>query len=391
MTERVAFFIPALERGGVERNVVNLAHGFIHRGVEVDVVLSRGHPAILPQLPSEARLVWTGRSWAVRLATLPIRLLSARVRTSVSAFWGLVCYLRIQRPDVLVSFQAHPFALLARRVAHVPTKVIIREAATPSASAATQTGLASRLAPRLKRWMYPWADALVANSHGAAQDMESMLRRSHGPMRVVYNPTVTDGLTSQGKEPLGHPWFAPGQPPVVVGVGRLTLQKDFETLVRAFDLVHKQMSARLILLGEGEERPHLETLVERLGLGGDVELPGFITNPYPYMARAAVFVLSSRWEGLPNALIEALALGTPVVATDCPSGPREVLMEGGAGLLVPVGGVQAMVVAILRVLQDPQLGQELVRVGQQHLDRFRPEAGVEQWLEIIRETIGAAP
>ncbi len=151
-------------------------------------------------------------------------------------------------------------------------------------------------------------------------------------------------------QPLDHPWFSPGVAPVVLGVGRLTRQKNFGTLISAFARLRATKPARLIILGEGEERSHLENLVQERGLAGDVELPGFVQNPYAYMHRAAVFVLSSIWEGLPNSLIEALACGCPVVSTDCPGGPAEILDRGKYGHLVLPGDPESMAEAIGKVL-----------------------------------------
>jgi len=156
----------------------------------------------------------------------------------------------------------------------------------------------------------------------------------------------------KAQAPLDHPWFRPGQPPLLLAVGRLQMQKDYPTLIRAFAQVRQSRRARLLILGEGKERLMLEALIKKLGLEEDVSLPGFVMNPYAYMARASLFVLSSRWEGLPTVLIEALCCGTPVVSTDCPSGPREILRDGQYGQLVPVAQADALAKAIETTLAD---------------------------------------
>src|SRR5262249_37227290 len=150
--------------------------------------------------------------------------------------------------------------------------------------------------------------------------------------------------------PLSHPWFAPGSLPVILGVGRLTWQKDFPTLIKAFALVRSRQPARLLILGEGEKRLELETIVKELGLAADVCLPGYVDNPFAYMHRCSAFVLSSASEGLPNSLIEAMACGAPVISTDCASGTAEILENGRYGPLVPVGDVEAMATAISATL-----------------------------------------
>lgn len=206
--------------------------------------------------------------------------------------------------------------------------------------------------PWLMRWVYPWADSVVAVSQGVADDLVRTLGIDATRVKVIYNPVVDETLFDKAKQPLEHPWFKQGEPPVVLAVGRLTEQKDFETLIRAFAVVRAKRVVRLLILGEGELRFQLETLVNQLGLKDDVALPGFVANPFGYMARASVFVLSSRWEGLPTVLLEAMACGAQVVSTDCPSGPREILEDGKWGLLVPVENVSTLAQAITLKLDE---------------------------------------
>jgi len=332
--ERVALFLPSLRGGGAERVMSNLARGFVERGLAVDMVLAKAEGPYLSQLPPNVCMVDLG---------------AARVLTSLP---GLVHYLRRERPQALLSALDHAnvVALWARALARVPTRVVVSVRSNTSWSTRYAPTLRARLAPLWIRPFYPWADVVVTISQGVADDLARLTGLSREKMRVIYNPVVTPEIFSKAQEPLDHPWFAPGQPPVVLGVGRLTIQKDFPTLIRAFALVRAQRPARLMILGEGEERPKLEALVRELGLEQDVALPGFVGNPYAYMARASVFVLSSLWEGFGNVLVEAMALGTPVVSTDCPSGPAEILEGGKWGKLVPVGDAAGLSEAVLRCL-----------------------------------------
>jgi glycosyltransferase involved in cell wall biosynthesis len=200
---------------------------------------------------------------------------------------------------------------------------------------------------------YPRADAIVAVSRGVADDLARFAGLPRDVIRVIYNPVVGADLPRMAGEPVDHPWFRPGELPVILGAGRLSRQKDFPTLIRAFAEVRRARPARLVILGDGAQRAELEALVRTLGLADAVALPGFTSNPYAHMARAAVFVLSSRFEGFPNVLVEALAVGTPVVATDCPSGPAEILERGRHGRLVPVGQADALARALLATLDAP--------------------------------------
>ena len=175
-----------------------------------------------------------------------------------------------------------------------------------------------------------------------------------------------------------------GEPPVILGVGRLTHQKDFHTLLEAFAIVRGQRKCRLMILGEGEDRDSLEALARKLGVAADVRLIGFATNPYKYMARSSVFVLSSRYEGLPNVLIEAMGLATPVVSTDCPGGAREILLDGKLGPLVPVGDSQALANELGSILGDLESSRRRVGHVQANLDRFRPEACLMKYVELAQ-------
>jgi glycosyltransferase involved in cell wall biosynthesis len=196
---------------------------------------------------------------------------------------------------------------------------------------------------------------------------------------VIYNPVLTPELIKSTKEPLDHPWFAPGEPPVVLGAGRLVEQKDFPTLIRAFAQVRQVRPARLMILGSGREQKRLEALVRELNLEEDVALVGFVKNPSAYMAYSPVFVLSSAWEGFGNVIVEAMAVKTPVVSTDCQSGPAEILDNGKYGSLVPVGDTKAMAEAILSVLSGNSK-----RVDLAWLDQFTQKSSTEKYLEILR-------
>lgn len=387
---RIALFIPSFERGGTERNVVNLARYMSDRDFDVDVVLTRADGAMLPQLPEGARLVWLGRSVVASIMRSMLFLAPPRVRVAASTVVGLVRYLRDQQPGVLISFQSSGAAIWASQLARVPTRIIVREASTPSAWLAAPTHWMARLIPIIKRRMYPKAHVIVANSKGAAQDLAETIGLPLDRVQAIYNPSANDRVLEMAKEPLEHKWFQDGQPPVVLGVGRLSSEKGFDMLVRAFALVRERTEARLVILGEGRQRAALEKLASDLGVARDLQMPGFVQNPYAYMARSAVFVLPSRVEGLPNALIEAVAVGVPVVAADCRSGPSEILLDGAGGPLVPVDDHDAMAEAVAGLLQDRGSANEFVARAQEGLYRFRPEVSFKHWLEIIEGQLKAA-
>jgi glycosyltransferase involved in cell wall biosynthesis len=337
MSGRIAFFTRDLAAGGVARVIVNLSNGFIDCGHPVDVVLARARGPFVEQLVDDVRVVdlGVGRS----LASIP----------------GLVRYLRYEKPLALLACQdgANVVALWSKWLAGGSTRVLVSIHTNVSQNARAATKARGRLIPYFIRWFYGWADDVIAVSEGVADDVAGIAGLDRQRIHVIYNPVDTDHVKALAAEPLQHPWFGPGGPPVVVSAGRLTRQKDFPSLLRAFARIRQSRPARLMILGEGEERASLENLARELDCQDAVALPGFVPNPYPYMAAGGVFVLSSAWEGFGNVLIEAMALGVPVVSTDCPSGPAEILGGGRYGTLVPVSDVDALARAIAATLDDP--------------------------------------
>jgi glycosyltransferase involved in cell wall biosynthesis len=359
----IAFFLPSVRGGGAQRVIVNLVQGITERGLPVDMVLASAEGVFLDQLPPEVRVV------------------DLRAPRLLRSLVPLTSYLRRERPRALVSSMSHAnvVALWSAKLARRGTPVVVTVHNTMSQSTPEQGSLAGGIWPQLLRIFYPWAASVVAVSRGAADDLVRTAGLPPDRVEVVYNPVITPGLLALARQPPNHPWFAPGEPPVVLGVGRLTRQKDFPTLIRAFAEVRRRHAARLIILGEGEDLPALKALVGELGLTEDVALPGFRDNAMAYMAGSALFVLSSAWEGLPTVLIEALAAGTRVVSTDCPSGPREILQEGRLGTLVPVGDVAALAEAMLDALDRP-----LDTIPLDALTPFTRDAAVDHYLRLIQ-------
>ena len=335
---RIAILLSYSGDGGVERMINHLIAGLLAAGHPVDVLVLKTRGGHFRDLPVDARVVRLGTEHAA--FALP----------------ALVRYLRRERPPVLLAAKdrAARLALHARRVARVPTRVVLRLGNTLSRSLARHGPVKRWLRLGPIRRLYPHADALIAVSRGVADDIVDLAPVDPARVHVVANPVVTPALYRQAQTCPDHAWLGrPGQP-VVLAVGRLAPQKDFPTLLRAFAELRAQgTDARLIILGEGEERQRLTTLAAELGIADFVDLAGFRADAPAWLAAADLFVLSSAWEGSPNALTEALALGTPVVATDCPSGPSEILHGGEVAPLVAVGDAAAMARAMRDTLQHP--------------------------------------
>jgi glycosyltransferase involved in cell wall biosynthesis len=338
MTTDLAIFLATSGHSGVDRVFRNLVPEFARRGLRVDLLAIRGHGPDYGELPAGVRRIVFG---------------TAHVNTALPA---LLRYLRRERPRVLLSDKdrVNRTSLIAQRLARVPTRVGVRLGTTPSVNLANRGALERWLQTASMRRLYRRADAVLVPSRGAAADLSRLARLPSSLVHVVPSPVVSARMHALAGEPPDHPWFGDGGPAPILGVGELSERKDFATLLRAFARLRTDRPAeRLVILGEGRRRAELEQLARTLGIADAVSLPGFVPNPYVYMARAAAFALCSRWEGMPVVLIEALALGAPAVACDCPSGPREVLADGRYGPLVPVGDDAAFAVALAGVLRAP--------------------------------------
>lgn len=370
---RLAFFLPSLRGGGAERVTVNLLKGLAKEGLSLDLVLVKAEGPYLSELPDSIRV---------------IDLHSRRVMSSVP---GLIRYLRKERPAVLVSAMVHAnlAALLARRLAGGHTKLAVVDHSTLSQASAQSSSRKEKLMmPFLARRWYRWADGIGAVSQGVADDLARVTGISGNKIRVLYNPVVREELFIHAREDVPHPWLHDlGHEksglneisvPLIIAIGRLTRPKDFSTLIRAIAELRNNRDARLMILGEGEERDALALLTKELGVDDCVQMPGFAANPYAYLARASLFVLSSQWEGLPTVLIEALALGVPVVATDCESGPREILANGRYGRLAPVNDSTALAAQMLAALE-----QSKSDVPREAWIPFSEEAAVANYLNFI--------
>lgn len=342
--------------------MVTLANGFAERGHKVDLVLAKAEGPYLADVNNQVRVVDLGAGRVIR--SLP----------------RLVRYLRRERPSALLSALNHAnvVAVAAHRLAGSEARLVVSERNTASVSRKNAESLRGRWMHHLMRWAYPRAVAVVAVSDGVGDDLAATIGLARDRIHTIYNPVVDERLLARSREPVSHPWFGPDTPPVILGVGRLTPQKDFATLIRAVARVRQGRDVRLMILGEGELRGELEGLLRSLGLEHDAALSGFVDNPFAYMRQAAVFVLSSRWEGLPGVLIQAMACRTPVVSTDCPSGPAEILENGRWGRLVPVGDAESLAEAIAATL-DAKNHPNVARRAQD----FGVERAVDGYLRVL--------
>lgn len=334
MSQTITFFISDLRGGGAERALVKIANGMSRRGHRVSILLGVREGKYLDEVDP----------------AIPIEVLGTT--HPLKTIFGLRDYLKVHRPDILCAFLNQPsvFSVIAKRLAKVDTRVVISLRSILSLEAKYATSMKLKVMPGFMKIFGPRADGIICVSQASKDDFCRMTGVRAERVDVAYNAIIDEQLLSSVGKRADHPWFGEGEPPVVLGVGRLTAIKDFPTLIRAFAEVRKVRPARLMILGEGEERENLSALIQELGLGEDAQLAGFVSNPFPYMAAAKVVCLTSLYEGLPGVLVQALAMGTPVVATNSEGGSAEAVEGGKLGKLVPIRDVEALAQAICQVL-----------------------------------------
>ena len=369
----VALFLYGFEMGGAQRRTLAMAGELAHRGIRTTVLVVDAAGPLREAVPAGVSVV----SLRGRLTDLPW--VRARRRRRVrAAIPALARYLRAAKPAVLIAAANHSLlaALLAHRLAgSSPTRLVLRVSNHLSGP-----GLSLWLRAAVVRRTFNRASAVLAVAEAVAQDLRALHPGLSIPVHVLPNPVIDPGLCERAAGDAGHPWFYDGGDPVVLSVGRLVPQKDIATLLRAAARLAERRPLRLVIVGDGPERQALEALSRCLGLAERVHFAGTLDNPLPLMRRARLFVLPSRWEGLPGALIEAMACGCPVVASDCPGGSSEILQGGRLGTLVPPGDVSALADAMSRAL-DTEPDRQALRA---RANDYSLKAGGDALAELLR-------
>lgn len=362
-TDVLAIFLATSGHSGVDKIMGNLIAELGRRTIPVHLLRIKNHGPYLETVPDSVKVVNLG---------------AAHVDT---AFPALVRYLGKVRPRCMLTDKdrVNRAALLALLASRAPTRLSIRVGTTVSKNLERRGWFARNAQYFSIRTLYNHASNILVPSEGAAQDLHENFGLNKKKLHVVPSPVITPNFAKRAAEPVPHPWFLEKKAPVILGMGELCARKDFPTLIRAFARVRRLMEARLIIAGKGRKKAELSKLVNDLGLGTDVDFPGFVKNPVAWMARADLFVLSSICEGMPVVLIEALAAGTDVVSTDCPSGPRELLLDGRVAPLVPVGDSEAMARAMLSRLKADKEPERLKKA----VKRYSVSESTSRYLEAI--------
>jgi glycosyltransferase involved in cell wall biosynthesis len=362
--KHIAMFLMYMSPGGAQRAKMNIARELILKGFKVDLILANCGKEHIGLIPDGVNVV------------------DLKAKREFGAMIRLSRYLRREKPHVIIAglHLANEIAILARALSGARTRVVIVEHSFFSMEIKHTTWKRRAILPFCAKYLYRFSDSIVAVSKGVAEDLLSIKGIPGEKVKVIYNISLTEDIYEKAREPVSHPWFGEKEKPVILGVGRLETAKDFPTLIRAFAEVRKKKDVRLVILGWGTDdaRKRLESLAGKLGVKDEVSLPGEMKNPYPYIKGSALFVLSSVYEGMSIVLVEALALRCPVVSTDCPSSPREVLHDGAYGEMVPPGDELAMAGAILRVLDEGSCG-----APEEWLEQFKGTSVIPRYLDVM--------
>lgn len=359
---KIAIFVSFSGDGGVERVIVNLCQEFISQGFVVDLVLVKARGRHVEHIPKEVNV---------------IKLPSSHTFSSI---WSLARYLKScdARSLLVAKHRAIISAILARRLARSKIRLVGQLHTHLSSSLQHKHPIRQWTWKLTMRLFYRHLDRIVTVSKGVGDDIQQITGIDPALLTTIYNPIVTPGLLAASCAPVEHPWFG-GDIPVILGVGRFSQQKEFSTLIKAFALLRAQRDCRLMLLGDGEDLPGCKKIAQQLDILHEVSFVGFTSNPFAYMRQASLLAVSSRWEGFCNVLVEAMALGLPVVSTDCQSGPREILDDGRYGKLVPVGDERALADAMAATLDGPPAASDLIAAAA----RFESAKIAQQYLSLL--------
>ena len=372
MSKLISLFIPSFETGGVENNVILYSKILVENDYTVDVVYTRANDRKLQLISSKVN----------RIKIKPIldtSFLHPRVIDSLNIIIGYYKYLQQNKKNMIVlSFQNSIVSILLCKL--VGVKVIARVANHPNIVNVDGT-LMTKISNFLKNYIYRYATLVITNSQITSKQIAL---NTKAKTKTIYNPSFSNKIIELSSEPIDDEIFSNIKTKKIIAVGRLVKQKNFELLIRAFKVVLESIDAHLIIIGEGEKKDELVKLIEELNLVNKVYLVGFQINPHKYVKNSDLFVLSSLYEGLPNSLIEAIAVDTPVIATNCLSGPSEILLNGEGGDLIEVENERQLAKSMIKNLIDREYAKEKHKIAYDHLYRFSYDEVKKDILDLVK-------
>ena len=369
--KKILFVIPSLAGGGAERLLVLLAKYLDRNRFRLVFVVFNTENAHQPDWSSDAPVICLNKKNRFDFFYL---------------IWSFSRIIKQEEPSLIFSFLTYTnyLTVLARDLANSRIPLFLSEHSNLKWSLKNQKF--KGIKKILIRSLYPKATGIISVSKGVKENLITGYKVPENKCFVIYNMVDIERIRKVANEEISHPWFKENIP-IIIACGRLTAPKNYPLLLEAMSLILKKNNARLLILGEGEERSRLEKYARELGISRNIAFLGFRTNPFKYISRAKVFVLSSLWEGFGDVIIEAMACGVPVISTRCPSGPDEIITNGINGLLVPVGDVDALAEAILRLLKDEVLRRRLAEAGRRRAEDFRVEKMVVEYERVFEKVI----
>jgi glycosyltransferase involved in cell wall biosynthesis len=361
MSYKIAIFIPSMEAGGAERVAISLTKGILHFGIKVDLVLVSAKGPLMEHIPAGVHVI------------------NLEADRTLGSLLRLRNYLKREKPDALISLLNHAnvVAVIAGRLARFEGHIMLTEHNSIQFDLVHRKGLKSRIMLALMRYFYKYADSVVAVSNEILKELRTLFALKNAV--CIYNPVDIPLIYTQNAGTISQDASGSDSIKTIVAIGRLSPQKNFSLLINSFKLISDSMHGKLYILGEGTERPFLEKIIDDLSLHDRVMLTGYVDNPFLWLNKADLFVLSSSWEGFALVIIEALAAGVTVVATDCHAGPAELLDHGKYGYLVPINNPEKMAEAILYALENP-IDSELLR---KRAEEFSIPKITEEYFKVI--------
>ena len=360
MNKKVALYMPSLQIGGAEKTFIDLARSLFLRGISVDILVSK--------------LKGSGFKLDDSISVVILN----RYRY-IFGIPKLIKYLKNKKIILVAMTGSRLDALIIKKILGNKIKCVIRIDSNLTHQYSCGS-IRRKLMLRAVNELYHLADAVICVSDGVAEDFKQAIPGAAHLVRMIYNPITSPDILGKSKQTLKHPWFnGDDDIPMAIFVGRLTRVKRCDLILKAFVEVLKTTKARLLIVGDGVERKNLEKLTNTLGIGDNVYFAGLQSNPYPYIAQSRALVLASTSEGFPTVIVEAMFLGVPVVSSDCPFGPREILQDGKYGKLFAVGDHKAMAKLIMETFNSPVNAQSLI-------DRakfFSVDSSVENYLALF--------
>ena len=328
---KLFILIPSLEKGGIERSMSRLSRGLLDRGWDVSIISEKPSKESISYFDERVKLLSLGSSFINQNSNIIFSIFK-----NILYYFKIKKYIKKYSPDVLLAVKNIPVSIFLKIILKNKFKLIIREAVNPKYSSITQRSLLSRIfVNNLKKLLYPKADNIIAISEGVKQSLVKNFNLDSSKIQTIYNPSADEKILSLAKEDIDRDLIS--NRPLIVSIGRLTKQKDHITLLKAFNKIHSNIDCNLYIIGEGSERRNLEKFIKNNNIDNKVKLLGYQSNPWKFLSKSNLFVLPSIWEGFGNVIVESMLIGIPVISSDCPSGPREILNNGKSGKLFQVG------------------------------------------------------